>query len=230
MPDLPPSDRYKADMPQIPGVSPPSLKRAQGSNPAIRFIAALIVVLVLLFIGVRWAHHTKHLESRPAEPVAQIEVPSPPLDPAAALPHATESEPGIATTTDMVKTWSSRDFFIKNRLTGENIPATIIRLPGGSGAQASSFWAFSLKSPYGNCQMEYVTDLGKLKAEYDYKSARHPMVGNPCSHTLFDPLRMTNLPGNVWVRGAIVQGSDLRPPFGIEIKIQGKKILATRTE
>ena len=56
------------------------------------------------------------------------------------------------------------------------------------------------------------------------------MVGNPCSRTLFDPLRMTNLPGNVWVRGAIVQGSDLRPPLGVELKIQGKEIQATRTE
>jgi hypothetical protein len=27
-----------------------------------------------------------------------------------------------------------------------------------------------------------------------------------------------------------VQGSDLRPPLGIEIKVQGKKILAVRTE
>jgi hypothetical protein len=41
---------------------------------------------------------------------------------------------------------------------------------------------------------------------------------------------MTNLPGNVWVRGAIAQGSDLRPPLGVEIKIQGKDILAVRAE
>jgi hypothetical protein len=230
MPDQPPSDRYKAEMPQIPGVAAAPSIRGQRSNPAIRIIAGLIVVLVLLFIGVRWALHPKHVESPLAEPLAQIEVPSPPPDPAAALPHATESEPGIATTADLAKPWSSRDFFIKNRLTGENIPATIIRLPGGSGAQPSAFWAFSLKSPYGNCQMEYVSDLEKLKNEYGYKSVKHPMVGNPCSRTLFDPLRMTNLPGNVWVRGAIVQGSDLRPPFGIELKIQGKEILATRTE
>jgi hypothetical protein len=41
---------------------------------------------------------------------------------------------------------------------------------------------------------------------------------------------MTMLPGNIWVRGAIVQGSDVRPPLGIEIKIQGKNILAVRRE
>jgi hypothetical protein len=57
------------------------------------------------------------------------------------------------------------------------------------------------------------------------------MVGNPCSRTVFDPLKTANLPGaSVWVRGSIVQGSDLRPPLGIEIKVDGKKILAVRTE
>ena len=56
------------------------------------------------------------------------------------------------------------------------------------------------------------------------------MVGNPCSHSVFDPTKMTNLPGNVWVRGAIVQGSDLRPPLGIEVKIEGKDIFAVRME
>jgi hypothetical protein len=56
------------------------------------------------------------------------------------------------------------------------------------------------------------------------------MVGNPCSHTVFDPTKMTMLPGNIWVRGAIVQGSDLRPPLGIEIEIKGKEILALRRE
>ncbi len=56
------------------------------------------------------------------------------------------------------------------------------------------------------------------------------MVGNPCSRSVFDPLKLTNLPGNVWVRGAIVQGSDLRPPIGIEVQIRGKEIQAVRME
>ena len=53
-----------------------------------------------------------------------------------------------------------------------------------------------------------------------------------CSSDLvFDPLKTSNLPGSgVWVRGSIVQGSDLRPPLGIEIRVVGKKILAVRTE
>jgi hypothetical protein len=56
------------------------------------------------------------------------------------------------------------------------------------------------------------------------------MVGNPCNRTLYDPTKLTNLPGNVWVRGAIAQGSDLRPPLGIEIRVQGKNIQAVRME
>jgi len=75
-----------------------------------------------------------------------------------------------------------------------------------------------------------MTDLEKLKSDYGFRSAKHPMVGNPCSRTVFDPLKMSNLAGNVFVRGGIVQGSDLRPPLGIEIKVQGKNILAVRTE
>jgi hypothetical protein len=230
MPDQPPTDRYKADMPAIPGISGSSIKRPPSTHPALRFAIVLIVVVVLLFVGLRWALRSKRVELPSAQPLAQIDVPSPPPDPSAALPHATESAPGVATIAELAKPWSSREFFIRNRFTGENIPAEIIRLPGTAGNKPSAYWAFSLKSPYGNCKMEYVSDLDKLATEYGYKSPKHPMVGNPCNHTLFDPLRMTNLPGNVWVRGAIVQGSDLRPPLGVEIQVQGKEILATRTE
>jgi hypothetical protein len=44
------------------------------------------------------------------------------------------------------------------------------------------------------------------------------VIGNPCRRTVYDPLKLTNLPGNVWVRGGIVQGSDVRPPLAIELK------------
>ena len=70
----------------------------------------------------------------------------------------------------------------------------------------------------------------KPKTNYGFGAATHPMVGDPCSRTLFDPLKMTNLPGNFLVRGGIVQGSDLRPPLGVEIRVRGKDILAIRAE
>lgn len=130
----------------------------------------------------------------------------------------------------MTKPWSFKDFFIRDKLTGESVPATVVRLPGGSASQASGYWAFSRKALYGSCQLEFVTDLDKLHGEYDYRAANHPLAGNPCTHTLYDPLKTASLPGNVWIRGAIVQGSDIRPPLGVEIKVQGKEILAIRTE
>jgi len=132
--------------------------------------------------------------------------------------------------TEMAKPWSSKEFFIRNRLNGENISGLLVRLPASSPSQSSGYWAFAQKAPFGDCQLEYVTDLEKLKNDYGFRAARHPMVGNPCSRTVFDPLKLSNLPGSVWARGAIVQGSDLRPPLGIEIKVEGKKILAVRAE
>ncbi len=222
MTDQPPADRFKTEMPQIPGVS--------GSRSS-RLVTGLLAVLLVVFLGARWALQAKHAPPPSADQQPQIEVPPPAPDPSTLLPHATDSEPGIADVTEMAKPWSSKEFYIRNRLTGENIPALLIRLPAGSSSQSSGYWALAQKSPYGNCQLEYLTDVDKLKTDYGFRAAKHPMVGNPCSRTVFDPLKTTNLPGTgAWVRGSIVQGSDLRPPLGIEIKIEGKKILAVRTE
>ncbi|HTB94769.1 MAG TPA: hypothetical protein VK728_18180 [Candidatus Sulfotelmatobacter sp.] len=146
------------------------------------------------------------------------------------LAHATDANPVIANITELAKPWSSTDFFVRNRLTAEDIPATIVRLPSGSPTLVAGYWAFSRKAPYGSCELEYIADLKKLRTDYGFPRANHPLVGNPCSRTLYDPLKTSNLPGDVWMRGAIVQGSDIRPPFGVEIKIQGKQILAIRSE
>jgi hypothetical protein len=229
MPGQPSSDRFKTEMPQIPGVSATGQRHFAGINLAARLVIGLLAVLLVVFLGARWALRPKHLD-RSTDHQPQIEVPSPAPDPSTLLPHATDAEPGIAEIPEMAKPWSSKEFYIRNRLSGENVPALLVRLPTGSASQASGYWAFALKAPFGNCQLEYLIDLGKLKSDYDFRAAKYPMVGNPCSRTIFDPLRMSNLPGRVWARGAIVQGSDLRPPLGIEIKIQGKKILAVRTE
>ena len=228
MTDQPPSDRFKTEMPQIPGVS--ASRPNAASNPAIRLVIALLAVLLVVFLGARWALRPKLAAPQAAAQQPQIEVPSPAPDPSTLLPHATDANPGIADVAEMAKPWSSKEFYIRNRLSGENIPAFLVRLPFGSPSQSSGYWAFAQKSPYGNCQLEYVTDLDKLKNDYGFRAAKHPMVGNPCSRTVFDPLKLSNLPGSAWARGGIVQGSDLRPPLGIEIKVEGKKILAVRTE
>jgi len=216
-------------MPQIPGVNDGSVRRRK-RNPLLPLIIALLVMGLLILVAVRWFGHHKPIAPITAEQAPQIDVPAPPPDPSATLPRASETNPSIGLTSDFSRPWSSADFFIKDKLTGENKPATIIRLPGGSPAQASGYWAYSRKPIYGSCELEYITDLDKLRGEYGYRAAVHPLVGNPCTHTLYDPLKTANLPGNVWIRGAIVQGSDIRPPFGVEIKVQGKEILAIRTE
>jgi hypothetical protein len=230
MTDQPPSDRFKSEMPQIPGVSGPG-SRSSASNPAVKLVIGLLAVLLVVFLGARWALRPKRTASQSVEQQPQIEVPAPAPDPSTLLPHATDAEPGIADATEMAKPWSSKEFFIRNRLTGENVPALLVRLPAGSPSQSSGYWAFEEKSPYGNCKLEYLTDMDKLKKDYGFRDAKHPMVGNPCSRTVFDPLKTTNLPGSgAWVRGSIAQGSDRRPPLAVELKVEGKKILAVRTE
>jgi len=217
-------------MPDIPGVSGPS-SRFRRSNPLLPLVVGIVVLGVALFLATRWLNHPRPTEQAVRkQPAPQIEVPPPAPDPNSLLPHADESHPAVADIHELAKPWSSADFFVRNKLTGENIPATIVRLPSGSPTTVSGYWAFSRKAPYGDCKLEYITDLDKLRIDYDYRQATHPLVGNPCSRTLYDPLRTVNLPGNVWIRGAIVQGSDIRPPLGVEIKIQDKQIQAIRSE
>lgn len=229
MPDQPPSQRFKTDMPNIPGVSTPAPRTQQpGFKPVrlIGFLAGLVFCLIL----VRWVMRPKVSETSPAAPAPQIDIPAPAADANASLPRATESQPGIASVEEMAEPWASKEFFYKNRLTGENVPAVLVHLSAGSGGLTTSYWAFSLNAPYGNCKLEYVSDIEKLRTDYGFRAAKHPMVGNPCSRAVFDPLKLMNIPGGVWVRGAIAQGSDLRPPLGIEVEIHGKQILAARME
>jgi hypothetical protein len=230
MTEPPPPSRFKADTPDIPGVYTSS-SRSRRSNPLLPLIIGIAVLGLGLFLAVRFLSRPKPFEhATDTQPAPQIEVPPPAPDPNSLLPHADEENPAIAEVTDLAKPWSSVDFFVRNKLTGENIPATVVRLPNGSPTSVSSYFAFSRKAPYGDCKLEYVTDLDKLRTDYDYRRASHPLVGNPCSRTLYDPLRTVNLPGNIWIRGAIVQGSDIRPPLGVEIRIQGKEIQAIRSE
>lgn len=238
MPDQPPSERFrapaerfKAELPQVPGVPWHGSRSASSRSPSIKIGLGLLAALLVIFLGARWALRSGHPQPKTADQQPQIEVPAPAPDPSTLVPHATDDAPGIADVEEMAKPWSSKEFYIHDALTGENVPAVLLRLPTGSASQASGYWAFSAKAPFGNCRLEYVADLAKLKNDYGFAAAKHPMVANPCSSTVFDPLKMTNLPGTgALVRGAIVQGSDLRPPLGIEIQVRGKDVLAIRTE
>jgi len=230
MPNQPPSDRFKADMPQIPGVTAP-LPRPGANRPSLKLVIGLLAVLVVAFLGARWALRPGRVQSKSAEPQAQIELPPPAPDPSTLIPRATDASPGVATVEEMAKPWSSKRFFIRNAVSGVEVAGILVRLPTGSPSRASGYWAFSVDAPYGNCRLEYVADLTRLRTEYGFAAAKHPMVGNPCNHTVFDPAKTTALPGTgAIVGGAIVQGSDLRPPLSIEIRVRGKDIEAIRTE
>jgi hypothetical protein len=230
MADQPPvhDDRFKAEMPQIPGIDPGSSGKRPGGFPAPLLVIGGLIAVVLAVVIIGRIVSRSHRNANAADPSAQVEVPAPDLgNPPPQVPPANR---GIATIDELAKPWSSVQFDYRDPLSGERVPALLLRLPAGSAMQPGGYWAMNLKAPYNNCEVEFVADLEKLKTDYGFRTARHPMVGNPCSRTIFDPLKMTNLPGNIWVRGAIVQGSDLRPPLGIEIKIEGKNIFAVRME
>src|SRR6266403_1850487 len=227
-PSQPPSDRFKAEMPQIPGVSSPTVVKPRGTGGPWLVMAGLVAVLIAVFVGGKVLSKPKRTEATPP-PTAQIDVPTPVPDLTASVPMVTEQDPVVAVISEL-KPWEAKQFTFHNRLTGENVPALIVRLPIGSSAQASAYWSFAMKPAYGDCQLEYIDDVQKLRTDYGYQQARHPMVGNPCTRSLYDPLKYAPLPGDVLARGAIVQGSDLRPPLGIENKVHGKQILAVRME
>ena len=225
-PSHPPNERFKAEMPEIPGVAQPRPRSAGNAGPWL-VIAGLLAVLVAVFVAGKLFSKPHHTET-PAS-VAQSDIPAPVADITPAVPVATEQDPVIASVSEL-KPWASKQFTFHNRSSGEYVNALILRLPTGSAVQSSGYWSFSMKAAFGTCQLEFLDDLQKIKSDYGYAQARHPMVGNPCSRTLFDPLKYAQLAGNVLTRGAIIQGSDLRPPLGIEIKVHGKDILATRME
>jgi hypothetical protein len=215
-------------MPQSPGVSPQTPPEQLGFKP-LR-LAGFLAALILCLLAVRWILLPKTADMPVAAPAAQIDIPAPAADPNASLPNATEAQPSIAEVSEMAKPWSSKEFLFRNRLTGENVPALLIRLSSGSAAQPSGYWALALDTPFGTCRVEYFTNPANLRSDYGYGALKHPMVGNPCSRSVFDPLKMTSLPGSVWVRGLIEQGSDLRPPLGIEVQVRDKQIQAVRME
>ena len=76
MTDQPPSDRFKSEMPQIPGVSGPGSRATTAPNPAVKLVLGLLAVLLVVFLGARWALRPKHAAPQSVEQQPQIEVPS----------------------------------------------------------------------------------------------------------------------------------------------------------
>lgn len=128
----------------------------------------------------------------------------------------------IATTEELAKPWSSKPFLFRNPVTNDPLPSLLVRLPGGM------LWALSLRQPFGDCNLEYVTASERLQTDYRVHST-HPMIADPCNGTVFDLSQYGNGPNGL-VRGEIVSGTAVRPPIAIEIQTRGKQIFAVRSE
>ncbi len=213
---------------QNPGVTGPPRSTPDDSPTALKFLwvgltlAGAIVTTFMLF----------GLNHKPAAgtvgTMSEMERPAS----VAVRPEAAKAEPAnttlpvgpgpVATTAQLAKAWSARSFYFRDTVTQKPVAAMVVRLPGGA------LWGFSLREPYGGCELEFVTDLRKLRRDYGF-TANHPMVADPCNKTVFDLMHYGNGPGGL-VRGEIAQGSGWRPPIAIEMRSQNDQVIAVRME
>jgi hypothetical protein len=234
MPDEKKMDPFKPQQPSIPGVTE-AAKAAQKSASAKSAAVpknekseglptvwvAFIVLACLICVGVAWWSHRSF--AKEAVQPEKLDIPAPILEekpkPVEKLPVG----PGeVATTNHLEKVWSSQRFIFHDVLTSEDVPAIVVHLPGGV------YWGFSLREPFGTCELEYITDLTKIESEYHFR-ADHPMVGDTCNRTVFDLTKYGSSPSGL-VRGEIVQGAAVRPPVAIEIRTKGNQLIAVRME
>ena len=175
-------------------------------------------ILALVIVLIWWARGT----SRPSNALPEL---SPSRSAGQPSQTATNGPmpvaPGpIATVAEMKAEWSTKQFLYKET-NGDKSPALLVRLPKGD------YWAISLREPFGDCQFEFA-DVEKLQSDYHFAAA-HPMIGDPCTHTVFDLAQYGEGP-NGMVRGAIVAGAAVRPPLAIEVNVKDGKIIASQEE
>lgn len=234
MPEEKQIDPFKPQQPTIPGVSDSTraaqksaslksaspLKNEKAEGLPTVWVAFIGLALVIC-IGVAWWSHRSFAKA--AANVEKVEAPAPAVEEKPKAEERLPIGPGeVATTNQLGKVWSSQRFMFRNTLTSEQFPAMVVHLPDGV------YWGFSLREPFGTCELEYVTDLAKLQNEYHF-SADHPMVGDTCNRTVFDLTKYGSGPNGL-VRGEIVQGSAVRPPMAIEIRTKGNQLIAVRME
>ncbi len=223
MPDEKKLDPFKPEQPHIPGV--PTDKGQP--EPGARKVWVPLVVASVLIISIGAFFLRNRLSfPKPAQASASPAAVTPP-SPAAPVSKGAEVLPvapgEVATTDELAKAWSAKRFLFRNPATGEIAPAMVVRLPGGE------LWGFSLREPFGDCDMEYMADLEVLQTKYNF-SANHPMVGDPCTHSVFDLMKYGSTPDGTIVRGEIERGGAIRPPIAIEIREEGNEIRAVRME
>jgi hypothetical protein len=234
-------DPFRPAQPSIPGVpaasaAPEKTEHSEAEEPADPQPSAprksipasvWIVVGLMIVLGLGGATMYWTSGSTPKLQPSEAADSDPPVMPAASAkaPGHLPVAPGIiATTKELAKPWSSKAFLFRTDTSAEPVPALVVHLPNGQ------YWGISMIEPFGTCELEYVTDPRVLQSEYGF-SAHHPMVGDPCTHTVYDLLHYDGgAPDGGLVRGAIVHGAGVRPPMAIEIEVHGKEVSAVRME
>jgi Rieske Fe-S protein len=232
------NDAYRLAQPRIPGVpdapprksttapAPPPPTPSQSPNlPPIGVRVALASGLVLAIALLGSIVARRHAE------VAVVGSVGTPGSSSATGPAATPADatampvaPGdVATTEELAKPWAAKRFTFHDLLAERLVPAMVVHLPAGG------YWAFSLEEPYGKCGLDYVTDKRRLKEDYGYSGAAHPMVVSPCSRSVYDLAQYSSAPSG-FVRGEVVRGKAVRPPLAIEIHVEGHRVVAVRME
>jgi hypothetical protein len=254
MPEDKKFDPFQLAKPSIPGVSgqaaPPEepapaeeAGAVQEAQPAPRReipwkwialggVALVVVAGLAAFISIMPSGEVEvtPLEQSAPEAAPAADAGAPSASPAASsastpLPVAPRED--VATVEEMAKPWSSKRFLFRTAL-GETVPAMLVRLPGGSARSPSGYWAFSLKAPFGKCDLELVSDVKRLREEFNV-GATHPMVVDSCTGVVYNPLGFGSVSGAL-VRGQLVRGRGYRPPVMIEVRVTGKAVQATQIE
>lgn len=224
-PPAPASPRPKIApaMPRIPGVGEAPKARQFDPKPLIG--GALILVVCAALFGLwLWHHHQGRSDAAipvQAAPEPAVQSP-PPVDRSANV-----DSDAIGTLDELAQPWAYKKFGFLDPKTHEAVPAMVIHLPSSGGREL--FWAFSMNTPFSQCQLQYVTDLAAVSQRYAYP-ATHPMLISDCDGTLYDPLKMATLPDGSWVRGEIVRGGGIRPPIEIQVHVRGRVLVADRIE
>jgi hypothetical protein len=218
---------YRPEMPQIPGVGPADVaSTGAGRLKTVGIASVLTVTLGVILFLVLKSHARRPVQTAPASltvPAAPDPVPVPPA-PVVGTPNGSaDGRVQAATAAELSDAWSSKKFVFVKPFTRDQVNAMVIRLPNGG------YWAFALQEPNGRCELEYVTDMQLLASQYQFH-ATHPMVVSPCSETVYDPLKVGAMGGNILVRGDIVKGNGLRPPISIDVEKNGDLIIADGIE
>ena len=230
-------DPFKPSQPAIPGVPehPPEVKKkkeepkdaAPSERPAWQSPkgmagAGLSAVVLVAVVVLAWR------ATKPAALPAPVVIEPPASSASSATPAVTvepqlPDAPGpVATVEEMAKPWTAVRFRF-HRSTGEPVNGMVVRLPGAPG-----YWGLLSVAPYGRCQLELDTDLKDLREKYKLV-AEHPMVVDPCTQAVYDPLALGNAAG-IWVRGKVAAGPGIRPPLEVEIKVEKGWVIASRSE